>query len=167
MTKIFNIACQPHNFVIRMRSQKRCKRDCPFLRSEVVSDTLPQGAKPYLRGATQTPSASPLAGLNRAGYLLDGAIFGRARPKRKYPAAYRIKASIACVEGVHCPDISCANFGFPFDTFSGGTISRGVAPCPFRRILGPRPPAAHFCSVHFPDLVNPAQNSGKFRLRPR
>src|SRR5277367_2319410 len=123
-------------------------------------------AKPFPREATRKPSATPLAGLNRAGYLLDGAIFVRARPKRQYPAADRIKPGIARVEGVHCPHVGGADFGFALDTFSGGTIGRGVAPRPFRRILGPRPPAAHFCSVHFPDLVNPAQHSCKFRLCP-
>ena len=28
-------------------------------------------------------------------------------------------------------------------------------------------PGAYFCSVHFPDLVNPTQHCCKFRLRPR
>jgi hypothetical protein len=125
------------------------------------------GAKPFPREATRRPLASPLARLNRAGHLVDGATFVRTRPKRQYPAADRIKASIASIEGIHCPDIGGANLGFALDTFSSGTISRGVAPRPFCRILGPYSPAAHFCSVHFPDLVDPKQHFCKFRLRPR
>ncbi len=126
--KDFNIACQPDDLVIfRNADSDALRRACFSLRWEVVSE------------ATRKPSASPLARLNRAGHLLDGATFVRARPKRQYPAADGIKPSIACIEGIHCPNIGGANLGFALDTLSSGTISRGVAPCPFRRVLGPRP----------------------------
>ena len=95
-----------------MRLQARCKKDCPFLRSEVVSDTLPQGAKPFLREAPRRPSATPLGRLNRAGHLLDGATFIRARPKTKVSCCRSDQAGHSMRPGRPLPGYKLRRFRF-------------------------------------------------------
>ena len=125
----------------------------PYDRFPRMGDRVLKSSSPtvFLRKATEKPSASPIARSNRADHLLGGTTFVRTKP------------SIARVEGVTCPN---ADFGFTLETFlerHKAAASRNVQSAVPRA----RSPGAYFCSVHFPDLVNPTQHCCKFRLRPR
>lgn len=75
-----------------------------------IADGLSEESDPKSRQPRQSPVR-----IARAIFLAVRPLSVRA--KRQYPDADRIKPGIARVEGVHCPNISCADFGFTLETF--------------------------------------------------